>query len=1111
MKRNYLLLVFLCFSYLSFGQYYDDSIKKTDLSKIQNALNKETKNGFTQADLGSWIVKSNASSRNANSWYYYLVQTHNDIEVNQTIANVQVSENKVVVNNSRFIKNLHNKINAEAPSISAEQAVQKALDYQGLYASFDSKVLSFDKVKQVYTFAKTDDLQSDIKVNLVYEKKSETEVVLTWNVILDFKNGQHWFNTRIDAVSGEFVNQNDWVTSCNWSGNESHENHNHSLKENKQIDFIKSVYKNSNESTMMAGSYRVIPYYVESPNHGDFELVTNPDNATASPNGWHTGTETEGNNGVARDDQNGDNGFGPTTSQSGAGLVFDYPYGGPGVAASTYIDAAATQLFYMSNVVHDIYYLYGFDEASGNFQESNFSGSGSGGDGVNLDVQDGSGVNNANFSTPPEGGNPRMQMFLWNQGAYDPNAVSLLVVNNTFLAGDYDALDNNFTDGSVPVTAPITSDLVLVIDDNSVGNADGSTASTDVSDGCGAITNGAAINGKIAILRRGTCTFVSKVLEAQSQGAIAVLIINNVAGDIVLGGGDAGVTIPAYSLNKVEGDAIIAEMSNSTVNVTFNVPTPTPTFVNIDGDFDNGVIAHEYGHGINQRLVAGPGNTSCVNQNESPGEGWGDYIGKILLLKNVDNGIAVNGTGTFVVGQSPSGQGIRPAPYSGDIANNPMTYQSLIDDTTNATYTIPHGVGSVWAGMLWDLTWDLIAVHGFTDDIYDANGGFGNTIALNLVVEGMKLTPCNPGFVDARNAILQADDVLYGNGVAGSETGANQCIIWSAFARRGLGASANQGTVFRTFDGASAFDLPTSITCTPDYLIDNGEDVIQNICQGSGQTIYDFVFYEQNGYDTDTAFTATGLPAGATASFAPATMRDTGIFQLIVTGIPAGTSGSFPITVTPGGDASKSKQVNLVINPTNPDLTDGDTDFSVDGTNFTPFSNNGTVTVGTGIDLTLRLPATAFNGTILWTGPDNTTYTTNSVNFTNITDNDAAIEGAWTAQASFTNDCGSSLAPQMINFTVVIDPLLSTDDFNLNNVVLYPNPTKSTISIKGMKSVQDLKVSILDITGRVLVNQVNISKSNNEVKIDMNQLSSGTYFITLDSDNFNVVKKVIKE
>ena len=40
-----------------------------------------------------------------------------------------------------------------------------------------------------------------------------------------------------------------------------------------------------------------------------------------------------------------------------------------------------------------------------------------------------------------------------------------------------------------------------------------------------------------------------------------------------------------------------------------------------DGDFDNGVIVHEYGHGISIRQVGGPGNSSCLNNRQQPGEG----------------------------------------------------------------------------------------------------------------------------------------------------------------------------------------------------------------------------------------------------------------------------------------------------------------------------------------------------------------------------------------------------------------------------------------------------------------------------------------------------------
>jgi hypothetical protein len=95
--------------------------------------------------------------------------------------------------------------------------------------------------------------------------------------------------------------------------------------------------------------------------------------------------------------------------------VFDFPYGGTNVAASSYINAANTNLFYMNNIMHDVWYQYGFNELNGNFQENNYQRGGFDGDFVNAEAQDGSlaetvSLNNANFSTP-DGNKGRMQMF----------------------------------------------------------------------------------------------------------------------------------------------------------------------------------------------------------------------------------------------------------------------------------------------------------------------------------------------------------------------------------------------------------------------------------------------------------------------------------------------------------------------------------------------------------------------------------------------------------------------------------------------------------------------------------------------------------------------------
>ena len=84
--------------------------------------------------------------------------------------------------------------------------------------------------------------------------------------------------------------------------------------------------------------------------------------------------------------------------------------------------------------------------------------------------------------------------------------------------------------------------------------------------------------------------------------------------------------------------------------------------------------------------------------------------------------------------------------------------------------------------MLFEMLWNLIDKHGFTNNLFSHDLRYGNTLALQLVVDGLKLQPCYPSFSDARDAILLADRQLTG--------GENQCEIWKAFAKRGLGEGA---------------------------------------------------------------------------------------------------------------------------------------------------------------------------------------------------------------------------------------------------------------------------------------------------------------------------------
>ena len=283
-----------------------------------------------------------------------------------------------------------------------------------------------------------------------------------------------------------------------------------------------------------------------------------------------------------------------------------------------------------------------------------------------------------------------------------------------------------------------------------------------------------------------------------------------------------------------------------------------------DGDLDNVIVAHEYGHGISNRLTGGRLQAGCLQNQEQMGEGWSDFFGFILTIKPGDTRFDARGTGTYAVGQGIAGLGLRTKPYSSDFAVNNFTYNNI------RSQAVPHGVGSVWATMLWDLTWDLIDEYGFDPDIYNGTGG--NNIALQLVMDGMKLQPCSPGFVDGRDAILEADQIANG--------GANRCLIWQAFAKRGLGLSADQGSSGSRSDGTEAFDVPGDCPLgvsdngglEKNFIVypnpSNGEITIKSRVDVGEATISIFdmngrkVFTQQLELHTSANVNASGLKAG---------------------------------------------------------------------------------------------------------------------------------------------------------------------------------------------------------------------------------------------------------
>ena len=282
-----------------------------------------------------------------------------------------------------------------------------------------------------------------------------------------------------------------------------------------------------------------------------------------------------------------------------------------------------------------------------------------------------------------------------------------------------------------------------------------------------------------------------------------------------------------------------------------------------DTDFGNEVVFHEFGHGVSNRLT---GNANGLNalQSGGMGEGWSDFWGLMFTQRPTDAQFDSFPVGNFIIGQGPTGGGIRRFPYSFDMNIDPLTYGSYNGDFfPQQNNSEVHNSGEIWCSVLWDLNWLLINKYGYDSDLYSGYSvtapagspqAAGNKLALQLVMDGLKLQPIRPSFLDARDAILAADIAL--------TTGENLLEIWTAFSRRGMGFSADDGGSANSLSVTEAFDVPRTRMGGVKFLDSNGNG-LRNLPVDvglAGWTI--FLDQNQNGVreNATQSFTATGLP-----------------------------------------------------------------------------------------------------------------------------------------------------------------------------------------------------------------------------------------------------------
>ncbi|KAJ7275092.1 Fungalysin metallopeptidase-domain-containing protein [Mycena rebaudengoi] len=192
-----------------------------------------------------------------------------------------------------------------------------------------------------------------------------------------------------------------------------------------------------------------------------------------------------------------------------------------------------------------------------------------------------------------------------------------------------------------------------------------------------------------------------------------------------------------------------------------------------DSALQTDVAVHEAMHGITNRMTGG-GTSSCLQTAESSGlgEGWSDALAEWTQQTSADVKDFV--LGAYIIDDP---LGIRSHPYSTSKKVNPLTYASVAGQEEE------HRIGEVWANMLHNVYAALVEELGFSDTAHtNPDGPEGNIVFMHLMIDALALQPCNPTFVTARDAWVQADKNRY--------DGAHRCTVLKAFASRGLGTNA---------------------------------------------------------------------------------------------------------------------------------------------------------------------------------------------------------------------------------------------------------------------------------------------------------------------------------
>ncbi|WP_234361767.1 M36 family metallopeptidase [Plantactinospora sp. BB1] len=205
----------------------------------------------------------------------------------------------------------------------------------------------------------------------------------------------------------------------------------------------------------------------------------------------------------------------------------------------------------------------------------------------------------------------------------------------------------------------------------------------------------------------------------------------------------------------------------------------------VDGDYDMTVIGHEYMHAVTNRMIAGPNSGISGHQGGAMGESWGDLMGSEYLFQH---NLRAPGETPFITGGYVTGNtvsGIR----NHDFSRSPLNYSDVGYNTAGPAV---HADGEIWSATNFRVRAALLRRYGQGTPAKQLDCAIGRVAVekcpgnrrwTQLVFDSYLLQAASSvSMLDMRDNLLAADQLRFG--------GANQDIIWDAFAVSGMGRDA---------------------------------------------------------------------------------------------------------------------------------------------------------------------------------------------------------------------------------------------------------------------------------------------------------------------------------